>query len=231
VTQNPLACCRGDLSQQGHKKGQPVVDASAAIINSRIGKWTQIGARTMMEETFLGDYSYLMEDCQVIYTEIGKFCSIASHSRINPSNHPIWRAASHHFTYRSEFYDFGEDEEEIFQWRRERLVRIGHDVWIGHGAILLPGVEIGIGAVIGGGSVVTKDVAPYNVVAGNPARFIRRRVSEDVEASLLRIQWWNWTHEKLAQALDDFRHLDAAAFGEKYDQRAGDNEPKRESND
>ncbi len=203
----------------GQMRGDPVIDPSATILRSHLGKWTQIGARCRIEETLFGDYSYVMEDCQIIYAEIGKFCSIASHTRINPPNHPTWRATTHHFTYRSRFYGFGEDDENIFQWRRENKVIIGHDVWIGHGVTLLPGVHVGTGAVVGAGSVVTKSVAPYTIVAGNPARLIRRRVSEAVEASLMKLQWWHWTHEELFQALRDFRELDAASFCEKYEKR------------
>ena len=198
------------------RKGDPEIDGSAMVVHSHLGNWTSVGARTLITETHVGDYSYLMNDCEVIYSEIGKFCSVASHVRMNPPNHPIWRAASHHFTYRSQFYEFGEDEEEIFQWRRSKGVVVGHDVWIGHGAILLPGVRVGTGAVIGAGSVVTKEVRPYTIVAGNPARVIRRRVSEEVEALLMQIQWWHWTHDQLLEALEDFRHLDAASFCERY---------------
>ncbi len=199
-------------------KGAPVIDPSAHVVRSSIGRWTQIGARTRMEETIFGDYSYVMEDCQIIYAEIGKFCSIASQTRINPPNHPTWRATSHHFTYRSQFYGFGEDDEAIFQWRRDNKVILGHDVWIGHGVTLLPGVRVGTGAVIGAGSVVTKEVSPYTIVAGNPARLIRRRVSEEVEEALMKIQWWHWSHDELFRSLKDFRELDAASFCEKYGQ-------------
>lgn len=198
-------------------EGKPVIDPTAVVIDTRLGRWTDVGARTTLTETLLGDYSYVMSDCQAIYSEIGKFCSIASHSRINPSNHPIWRATSHHFTYRTKFYAFGEDQEDIFQWRRANRVVLGHDVWIGHGATVLPGVKVGTGAVVGAGAVVTKEVQPYTIVAGVPARMIRRRVSEEVEAALLRIEWWHWSHDQLREALDDFRKLDAASFVEKYD--------------
>jgi hypothetical protein len=78
-------------------------------------------------------------------------------------------------------------------------------------------VKVGTGAVVGAGSVVTKEVQPYTIVAGIPAKMIRRRVTEEVEASLMRIQWWNWTHDQLAEALEDFRHLDAVSFAAKYD--------------
>ncbi len=93
---------------------------------------------------------------------------------------------------------------------------IGHDVWIGHSAIVLPGVTIGTGAAIGAGAVVTKDVAPFTVVAGVPAKVIRRRVSEETEAALMRIQWWNWSREQLKKTLGDFRTLDADEFVWKY---------------
>jgi phosphonate metabolism protein (transferase hexapeptide repeat family) len=198
-------------------EGSPNIDSTAVVENSTLGRWTAVGARTTLTETLLSDYSYVMNDCQSIYSEIGKFCSIASHTRLNPSNHPIWRATSHHFTYRSKFYGFGEDDEEIFRWRRDNRVVLGHDVWIGHGATVLPGVKIGTGAVVGAGSMVTREVQPYTIVVGVPAKLIRRRVTEEVEASLMRIQWWNWTHDQLAEALEDFRHLDAASFVAKYD--------------
>ena len=97
--------------------------------------------------------------------------------RINPGNHPLWRAALHHFTYRSRSYDLHpEDDREFFDWRRAHPVVLGDDVWIGHGAILLPGVKIGTGAVVGAGAVVTKDVPPFTIVAGVPAKTLRRRV-------------------------------------------------------
>jgi phosphonate metabolism protein (transferase hexapeptide repeat family) len=203
----------------GRVEEAPEINPMAIVRDSTLGRWTAVGARTKITETHFADYSYVMEDCQITYSEVGKFCSIASHSRINPSNHPIWRATSHHFTYRSNLYGFGEEDEEIFQWRRANKVVIGHDVWIGHGAIILPGVKVGTGAVVGAGSVVTKEVKPYTIVAGVPATMIRRRVSEEVEASLMSIQWWNWSHEQLQKTLRDFRDLDATSFAEKYDQK------------
>jgi phosphonate metabolism protein (transferase hexapeptide repeat family) len=198
--------------------GDPLIDSTAEVRNSLLGKWTAVGARTLVTETIVGDYSYVMNDCDLIYTEIGKFCSIASHTRINPGNHPLRRATLHHFTYRSRAYRLGaEDEDDFFNWRRSHKVIIEHDVWIGHGAILLPGVRIGIGAAIGAGAVVTKDVPPFTIVTGAPATFLRRRLTLEVEAALMRVRWWEWSHEKISDALDDFRKLDAAAFASKYD--------------
>jgi serine acetyltransferase len=90
-------------------------------------------------------------------------------------------------------------------------------VWIGHGAIVLPGRSIGIGAVVAAGAVVTKDVAPYAIVAGNPARVIRQRFPAAIADRLLRLAWWNWDHEQLRRALPDFRRLPIEGFLAKHE--------------
>ena len=197
---------------------EPLVHPQAQVIASRLGRYTEVGARTTIEESELGDYSYVVNDSDVIYARIGKFCSIASHTRINPGNHPMHRASQAHFTYRASTYFPGEaDEAAFFDTRRAAGVTIGHDVWIGHGAIVLPGRHIGHGAVIAAGAVVTKDVAPYAIVGGVPARPLKRRFAPDIAARLEALAWWNWDHERLRAALPDFRDLSIAAFLEKYE--------------
>jgi phosphonate metabolism protein (transferase hexapeptide repeat family) len=204
------------------EKGEPRIDSTAVVKEATLGAWTVVGPRTLIQETVVGDYSYASEYCDIIYSKIGKFCSIASHVRINPGNHPVWRAALHHFTYRSRSYDLRrEDDQDFFDWRRSHPVELADDVWIGHGAILLPGVKIGTGAAVGAGAVVTKDVPPFTIVAGVPAKPLRRRVPPEVEEALMRIRWWDWTHEQLAEALEDFRKLNIEQFAEKYDPEKG----------
>ena len=161
------------------------------------------------------DYSYAAGDASIIYAEVGKFCSIASHARINPGNHPMDRVTQHHMTYRRVEYGFDStDDVEFFKWRRDHRCVIGHDVWLGHAVVVMPGVTIGTGAVVGSQAVVTKDVAPYQVVAGVPARPIRMRFSDDVIAKLLSIQWWNWDRCTLKERFNDLR--DVPAFIAKY---------------
>ena len=159
---------------------RPFIHPEAIVRDAKLGRYTEIGERTTFAESELGDYSYIVNDGDVIYTTIGKFCSIASHVRINPGNHPMERASQAHFTYRSSLYWPGvaEDENAFFDWRRSHPVSIGHDVWIGHGAIILPGVSIGIGAVVAAGAVVTKDVPNYTIVTGVPAKRARSKLCQ-----------------------------------------------------
>ncbi|MDB5649648.1 MAG: chloramphenicol acetyltransferase [Hyphomicrobiales bacterium] len=195
----------------------PTIDPTALVSKSTLGHYTEIGARTKVVETTLGDYSYIVNDGDVIYTTIGRFCSIAAQVRINPGNHPMWRATQSHFTYRaSAYFDGVEDDAAFFDWRRQHAVTIGHDVWIGHGVVILAGRKIGNGAVIAAGAVVSKDVEPYTIVGGVPAREIGRRFPANIAERLQATAWWDWDHETLKARIPDFRNLPIEAFLNSY---------------
>ena len=196
---------------------EPTIDPTASVRESQLGAYTEVGARTNLLDVTMDDYSYVVNDAEIAYTTFGKFCSIAAMTRINPGNHPMHRASQAHFTYRASAYFPGEsDDAEFFEWRREHRVHIGHDVWIGHGAIVLPGRSVGTGAVVAAGAIVTKDVPAYTIVAGNPARPIKRRFPKAITSRLAELAWWDWDHETLRTALPDFRKLGVEDFLVKY---------------
>lgn len=130
---------------------------------------------------------------------IGKFCSIACGARFlfNSANHALGSLSTYPFPI---FYEeWGLDRSHVTEaWDNRGDIIVGSDVWIGYEAVILSGVTIGDGAIIGARAVVTKDVPPYTIVGGAPARAIRRRFSEDTIAALLDIRWWDWPRERIA---------------------------------
>jgi hypothetical protein len=193
----------------------PFIHEGAHIERSLIGSWTEIGRWSRIVESTIGDYTYDDGDVSIYYSEIGKFCSIANRVRINPGNHPPDRVTQHHLTYRRKQFGLdSRDDEEFFDWRKAHPCVIGHDVWIGHAAVVLPGVRIGTGAVVGACAVVTKDVEPYQVVVGVPARPMRKRFPDDVIRRILATEWWNWSRTELEERWRDLCSLDN--FLEKY---------------
>lgn len=189
---------------------EPVIEENVTLTNTTLGKFTQIQANCVLNDVTIGDYSYCAGYNQIDYATIGKFCSIATFVRINPGNHPTYtRVAQNHFTYRSEQFDFGPDDDDFFEWRKSDWVTLGNDVWIGHGASILPGVKIGNGAVVGTGAVVTKDVEPYSIVAGVPAKKIKMRFDDALIEKIEKSSWWDWDHETIKTRIEDFRSIDA----------------------
>lgn len=194
---------------------KPNVGKNVILTDTKLGMYTQIQANCVINKSELGDYTYCAGYNQIDYALIGNFCSIASFVRINPGNHTTFtRVAQHHFTYRCGLFGFGNDDAEFFEWRRSRRVTLGHDVWVGHNACVMPGVTIGSGAVIGAGAVVTREVEPYSIVAGVPARKINMRFSDDLISAIEKTGWWDWDHETLRAGLKEFNDLHT--FAEKY---------------
>lgn len=202
---------------QPTKLQHTVIDPSVRMRETQIGAQCEVLAETYIEYSELGDFSYMGEHCCVADAQIGRFTAIANHVRIGAPNHPMDRASQHRFTYCPEYYDAqAERDNGFFAERRADRVIIGNDVWIGHGVIVLPGVAVGDGAVLAAGAVVTKDVPPYIIVGGVPAKVIRARFAADIAAQLQAIAWWNWPLEKLMANLADFQSSDLRAFCQRH---------------
>jgi phosphonate metabolism protein (transferase hexapeptide repeat family) len=206
-------------SQRASRDGEPAIHTSASLRDCRVGRYCEIKERVLMRSSELGDYSYVERHSELTYTHTGRFCAIAANVRLNALNHPMHRVSQHKFTYRPNEYFTAKKLDSAFRQQRmeQGKVTLGHDVWVGHGAIVLPGVSIGNGAMIGAGAVVTKDVDPYAIVAGNPARFLKWRFEPDTAARLQKLGWWHWSHDQLADAVDDMAAMSVEAFLDKHD--------------
>lgn len=130
---------------------------------------------------------------------IGKFCSIASGSKFlsNSANHALGSLSTYPFPLFFEQWDL-KRESITDAWDNKGDIVIGSDVWIGYGAVILAGVTIGDGAIIGARALVKRNVEPYTIVAGIPAKPIRKRFSEQTVSRLLQIKWWDWPDERIA---------------------------------
>lgn len=196
----------------------PFLHPDCEITDVTFGHYVEIGRGSRVAHSVIGDYSYCDRYADIANAEIGKFANIASFARIGPTDHPMDRASLHHFHYRSaDYWDDAQNDPDFFAHRRARITRIGHDTWFGHGAVIRPEVSVGHGAVVAAQAVVTRDVAPYEIVAGIPARPIRTRFAPDIATRLIALAWWDWDHQTLRARLDDFRALPIEAFLEKYE--------------
>lgn len=166
-----------------------------SVKNSLIHRTSKVEAGSSVVSSSFGRYTFCGYDCDIYFADIGSFTSIANHVVISGARHPMeWVGMSPVFysgrdSVKKKFSRF--DLSEI------RRTSIGHDVWIGHSAIIISGVSIGNGAVVGAGAVVTKDVPPYGVVAGNPAKLIRYRFPFDIISKLEITCWWNLEDEEM----------------------------------
>jgi phosphonate metabolism protein (transferase hexapeptide repeat family) len=197
---------------------EPRIHPTAEMKSCRLGRYAAIGERVILREVTVGDFSYFERHAEAIYTVIGKFCSIAANTRVNALEHPLERVTTHKLTYRpNEYFRYLGVDGEFRERRRSRQVTIGHDVWIGHGAVVLPGVSIGNGAVVGANAVVTRSVAPYEIVAGVPAKVLRLRFPPAIVERLQRLCWWDWPVERLFEAIPDMQTLPIEKFLDRWE--------------
>ncbi len=206
-----------DPADQRFTDPQPRIHPTAELKSCKLGPFSAVGERVVLREVTLGDFSYFERHAEAIYSTIGRFCSIAANSRINALEHPIERLTTHKVSYRpNEYFRYQPLDAAFRERRRSKRVNIGHDVWIGHGAVVMPGVTIGNGAVVGANSVVTRDVPAYTIVAGVPARVLRLRFDAEIVTRIEALAWWDWPMERLFEAIPDMQSMPIEAFLDKW---------------
>lgn len=170
---------------------------SVLAASSHVAHHASLRSATLGRHTSIGRFS------KVAFADIGSFCSVSWDVTIGAIGHPMDHLTSHAFPYVPELGISQDPRNQSVE-----RVKIGHDVWIGTQVIVMPGVTIGNGAIVGAGSVVTKDVPAYTVVAGVPARQIKQRFSEEETELVEKSRWWELTDSQLRQALPAFRTND-----------------------
>lgn len=176
---------------------------------NNISKFAKINRFVKIKNSEVGNYSYIGNNCDITNTKIGHFCSIADNCRIGTASHTLNNISSSPiFTLKNNGTGTSWTHDNIRHNNEVKKVIIGNDVWIATHVIIKDGITIGNGAIIGAGAVVVKDIPPYAVVGGVPAKVIKYRFEQPVIDRLLELQWWNASDEKLKNNIKYFQTED-----------------------
>ena len=191
---------------------------NVSVEHTSIQNYVSIGPDCTIDSTNISSFTYLGKECWLKKVNIGKYCSIAQNFTCGPGNHPTHMiSTSPVFYFRYPVCGMSFSNEDAVKESYTSIV--GHDVWIGANVFVKSGVTIGNGAIVAAGAMVMKDVAPYSIVGGVPAKEIRKRyAAEDIEL-LEAIQWWNWPEEYLREAVPLIQKGNVKALAEWYAER------------
>lgn len=183
---------------------------NCSLKNSEFGRYVNIAHHASVMDCVVDDRTSIERYSKLRGSDIGKYCSISWDVTIGAVSHPQTTLSSHAFTYRKQF---GLVDDDTFL--NHPRTRIGNDVWIGCNSVIISGVSVGDGAIIGAGAVVTRDVPPYHIVAGVPARVIRPRFPDERITAISQLKWWDWPDEMIRKNISLFqKDLDDEVIGQ-----------------
>lgn len=196
-----IKCCKNSSMERKSVDGATIfLGAQSVITNTNIFGNVNINAHSHINNCQIGRYFNIGLYSYIANSEVGNYCTFGSRLSISAFSHPINWLSIHEFQYRDTTNIYGEslyDSRENILKNDSRLTIIGNDVWVADNSVVLSGLKLGNGCIIGASSVVVKDVPPYAIVAGNPARIIKYRFSQEVIDELERLKWWDLSITKL----------------------------------
>ena len=184
------------------RKKKLTVSVGCNIRNTNFGNKIFLGENVSIINSFIDDYSYINSNSKIRNTKIGKFCSIGPNVQVVLGAHPINFVSTHPAFYANN-KPFSTFSDKLYINEYDNVI-IGNDVWIGEGVLIPSGVIIGDGAVITSRAVVTKDVEPYTIVGGIPAKYIKHRFDKETISKIIKSEWWNWDEKSLKDQFKSF---------------------------